>query len=629
MIYSILVNCKGQSVSALLSFWEHGAAHRATAAREMRVLIVGGGSAGCVLARRLTEDPSCEVTLLETGGDVDTHDPPSIMRSANPWQIIEGAGSEPFRFPALLSRRAAGQEPKVYWRGRGLGGSSAVNGMQTIRGTPEDFDELWVGLRGCEGFGSKDVLPYYRKLESDRDFGDADAHGADGPLPITRSAPERWGGSDRTIYDACLELGYGEVADHNAFERNLVGMSAFARNDLEPNDGERSTTGTNRAAAGGRAGRISAYDAFLAPVRDDPSRNLTVVTGAHVERVLFDGAQRATGVQAAVGGGPSARYDADHVILCGGAVHSPAILQRSGIGPAALLESLAIPQVAALPVGHNLQDHPGIKLAFTLKPHLRATSADVRHTSVVGRYSSGVPGAGAADMQLVATNFGVLNLDAPPDDPAWGVGGVVAILNEVFSQGELTVTSPDSHVEPTIEENMGSDPRDLARLVDAAERLLTIGETQAVRDAAVEGEPVGLAWNSPGTGVDVEAGGGSVVTRGMWEAMSRAEQEAWVVNNCADSQHASGTCRMGKADDPAAVVDLESRVIGVDGLSVVDASIMPSSVRGNIHLTVLMLAEMMADKLKQQLLQAEAAGAEVFAEVEGEGAAHPGGSSRL
>ena len=102
----------------------------------MRVLIVGGGSAGCVLARRLTEDPSCEVTLMETGGDVDTHDPPDIMRSANPWQIIAGAGSEPFRFPALLSRRAAGQQPKVYWRGRGLGGSSSVNGMQTIRGAP-------------------------------------------------------------------------------------------------------------------------------------------------------------------------------------------------------------------------------------------------------------------------------------------------------------------------------------------------------------------------------------------------------------------------------------------------------------------------------------------------------------
>jgi 5-(hydroxymethyl)furfural/furfural oxidase len=600
----------------------------------MRVLIVGGGSAGCVLARRLTEDPGCEVTLMETGGDVDTHDPPDIMRSANPWQIIAGAGSEPFRFPALLSRRAAGQQPKVYWRGRGLGGSSSVNGMQTIRGaphlaalsplplifsyksekslcgtgTPEDFDDLWVRDHGCDGFGSSDVLPYYRKLESDRDFGDAGAHGADGPLPITRSAPDRWGGSDQTIYDACVELGYGEVLDHNAFERNLVGMSAFARNDLEPNDGEHSTTGTNRAPEGGRAGRISAFDAFLAPVRNDPRRQLNIITDAHVERVLFDEAHRAIGVQAVVAGGESTRYDADHIVLCGGAVHSPAILQRSGIGPTALLQSLGIPQVAALPVGQNLQDHPGIKLAFALKPHLRATSADVRHTSVVGRYTSGVEGTGAADMQLVANNFGVLNLDARLDDPGWKVGGVVAILNEVFSQGELTVKSADSSIEPTLEENMGSDPRDLARLVDAANRLLDIGDTRAVRAAAVDGQPIGLAVNSPGTGVEA----GAVVTRAMWEAMSRREQEAWVVNNCADSQHASGTCRMGKGNDPAAVVDLESRVIGVDGLSVVDASIMPASVRGNIHLTVLMLAEMMADKLKLQL----AGEAEATAELE-------------
>ena len=155
---------------------------------------------------------------------------------------------------------------------------------------------------------------------------------------------------------------------------------------------------------------------------------------------------------------------------------------------------------------------------------------------------------------------------------------------------------------------MGSDPRDLARLVDAANRLLDIGDTRAVRAAAVDGQPIGLAVNSPGTGVEA----GAVVTRAMWEAMSRREQEAWVVNNCADSQHASGTCRMGKGNDPAAVVDLESRVIGVDGLSVVDASIMPASVRGNIHLTVLMLAEMMADKLKLQL----AGEAEATAELE-------------
>ena len=138
--------------------------------------------------------------------------------------------------------------------------------MQAIRGTPEDFDDLWVQQDGCEGFGAADVLPYYQKLETDVDFGAAAAHGSSGPLPITRSSRARWGGNDAAIYDACVEMGYGEVQDHNAFERKLLGMSAFARNDLEPEDGKTSTDGANRAGAG-RAGRISAYDAFLAPVR--------------------------------------------------------------------------------------------------------------------------------------------------------------------------------------------------------------------------------------------------------------------------------------------------------------------------------------------------------------------------
>ena len=194
---------------------------------------------------------------------------------------------------------------------------------------------------------------------------------------------------------------------------------------------------------------------------------------------------------------------------------------------------------------------------------VRATSPDVRHTSVVGRYTSGVPGTGEADMQLIATNFGVLNLDAAPDDPAFAIGGVVIVLNEVFSQGRLRIVDADAGVEPAVEENMAADPRDLARLVDAAVRLLAIGESAAVRQAAVDGEPVGLARSSPGTGIE----GGDVVTKATWDRMSRAEQEAWVRLNCADSQHASGTCRLGRAGDPAAVVDLEGRVIGVPGLS--------------------------------------------------------------
>ncbi len=561
------------------------------------VLIIGGGSAGCVLARRLTEDPNLSVILLETGGDISSEDPPHIVRTANPWQVIQGKGSDPYRFPALTSRRAAGQEARVYWRGRGLGGSSAVNGMQTIRGTPEDFDDIWVKKDGCDGYGSEDVLPYYKKLESDTDYGDDPAHSDDGPLPITRSPRSRWGGSDGVIYDACVELGYGEAVDHNAFQRGLNGMSAFARNDLEPCDGFTSTTGSNRAGDG-RAGRVSAYDAFVAPIREQRAAQLTIVTEAHVERITFDASgTRATGALVSVADNPTRECHADYVVLCGGAIHSPAILQRSGIGPKTVLENLGIPCLADIPVGQNLQDHPGIKLAFTLKPHLRASTADVRHTSVVGRYSSGVAGCGEADMQLVANNFGVLSLDAKPDDPAFAVGGVVAILNEVFSQGRLMIRSADPQIEPSVDENMASDPRDLARLVDAANRLLAIGESRAVKDAAVEGEPIGLARASPGTGVE----GGGLLEKSEWEQMSQAEKEVFVRLNCADSQHASGTCRLGRTEDSAAVVDLEGRVIGMQRLSVVDASIMPSSVRGNIHLTVLMLAEMMADKLKSQL----------------------------
>jgi choline dehydrogenase-like flavoprotein len=230
---------------------------------------------------------------------------------------------------------------------------------------------------------------------------------------------------------------------------------------------------------------------------------------------------------------------------------------------------------------------------------------------VVSRYTSGVPGTGEADMQLIATNFGVLNLDAASDDPTFAIGGVVIVLNEVFSQGRLRIVDADAGVEPAVEENMAADPRDLARLVDAAVWLLAIEESTAVMQAAVDGEPVGLARSSPGTGIE----GGDVVTKATWDRMSTANQEAWVHIKCADSHYALGTCRLGRAGDPAAVVDLEGRVIGVPGLSIVDASIMPSSVRGNIHLTVLMLAELMADKLKQQLAVAEV----VVEELEAEG----------
>ena len=219
------------------------------------VIIVGGGSAGCVLARRLTEPgaPPAEVILLETGSDNRTAERPAHMKSPMPGDII---ADEDWLFPQMQATRAPGQAPALYWRGRGLGGSSTINGMQAIRATPEDMD-AWEAA-GCEGWGAEEVLPYFSKFERDLDFGDSSAaHGADGLLPIQRlPAADRssWGSVDNALFDAAQEIGWAEVPDHNSFERNSVGISPFARNDVLDAD-----------ATEHEVGRVSVYDGIPPP----------------------------------------------------------------------------------------------------------------------------------------------------------------------------------------------------------------------------------------------------------------------------------------------------------------------------------------------------------------------------
>lgn len=345
-------------------------------------IIVGAGSSGCVLAHRLTAPPTaagCRVILLETGGDVRTAARGSHMVSPNPMDVI---GDDAWSFNAgMTARRTTAQQPATYWRGKGVGGSSSINGMQAIRGTPEDFDS-WTAA-GCEGWGADDVLPFYKLLETDLDFGQSNpaAHGSAGPLPIGRHSADQstWGGADRAFYAACSQgLGWAEVPDHNAFERGAVGVSRFARNDVLPNN--RGESGT----PGATPGRVSAADAWLDPIREDPANPLEIRTGLTVERILFDEAtgQRAIGVVCrretdgggdADGGGELVEVLGDEVILCAGAVHSPAILQRSGIGPAPLLQGLGVAVRAELPVGENFQDHPGLRLAIPLAPHAQVS----------------------------------------------------------------------------------------------------------------------------------------------------------------------------------------------------------------------------------------------------------------
>ena len=512
-------------------------------------LIVGAGSSGCTLTARLTEYPGTTVLLLEAGPDFRSADCPPEMLSANPLGM-----NDPIRFPdhcwpELTATRTAQQAPRRYDRGRGTGGSSSINYQVTFRGMPDDYDR-WADA-GAVGWSYADVLPYFRKLEDDHDFGDAPHHGCGGPVPIERKRVAEWGKMDLALLEAALDLGYPWSPDHNA--PGPGGIGPYAANRL-----------------GNR--RISAADAYLEPARGRP--NLTVVGNAHVDRVLFDG-RRATGVRAQIDGAWRELYGRE-VLLCAGSAFSPGILVRSGIGPATNLATLGIPVLADLPVGKMLQDHSFIGLDVHLQPHARATSVQDRFISSVLRYSSELGGAGENDMIIVSQNLN--GTDEAGLEHGWL--GVVTWQN--FSRGELRVTSPDPFVMPEIEERMLSDERDLIRLRDGARRLFRLARHRAFANVA---ESIELN-ERPGIALS--------------DDLPDHEIDAWMLATVLDTWHLVGTCRMGAPDDPHTVVDPTCRVLSVDGLRVIDGSVMPEVPRANTHLTCVMIAEKMADELRRQ-----------------------------
>lgn len=551
-------------------------------------LILGGGSAGCVLAARLTEVPNARVTLVEAGRDILPPNLPPDVASRYPGR----AYLDPRNLWQGLQARYGRGPARRYEQARILGGGSAINAMMSNRGAPSDYDE-WQSL-GAEGWGWENVLPYFRKLEADRDF-DGPLHGDSGPLKIRRPDDRALSPFVARVMDTLDAQGFPIRPDQNGPWQDGAFRGAVGQSD----QGMRQPTSLT----------------WMTPeVRSRP--NLTILTGHRALRLTLDG-RRATGAEVQAPDGQTLRIAAQRVIVSMGATHSPALLMRSGLGPADHLQSTGIVPVLDIPgVGANLMEHPSIALGAYLPPALRVRDRGEHHEQGVWRYSSGIPGTPSGDMH------GAILSRSGWHSVGLRIGSIFFWVNKSFSRGQLRLTSADPLVEPLVDFNMLDDVRDLDRLKGA----VRMG-AQALCDPALAAicGPVFPTSYTPRVAKVAVPGVWNAVQRGALSAMldvagplraglihmlvtqgvtlrdllaDDATLDAFVRANVGGTWHASGTCRMGRADDPAAVTGTDGAVHGLGGLHVVDASLMPAIPCANTNIPTIMMAERIADMLK-------------------------------
>ena len=429
-------------------------------------------------------------------------------------------------------------------RGKVVGGTSAINGQVLLRGVPEDYDS-WAA-EGNDQWGYINVLPFFRKLETDMDIAD-DFHGGEGPIPVRRFKREEWLPFQQAFVQASLEAGYPEDYDMNAPDSGGVGP-------IPMNNPE--------------GVRMSTALTFLSAVRH--RLNLTVRANVVVRRILFDG-KKAVGVEVE-SGDEVYRVEADQIVLSAGAMASPQLLMLSGVGPAEHLREMGVEVVHELPgVGQNLRDHPIVAVICQVRddheqdPLAPRTQTGLRYTAT-GSHDRN-------DMQITASSFSTPIGGADPFE-AGGVR-IQCILELADGAGEVRLSANDPHVQPALNYRYLEPARDRERLREAVRISMQLLEHDAF-----------------GPIVD------KVLQPSEEDLASDEALDAWMMRTVFNTTHASGTCKMGPASDPMAVVDQQLNIHGLENIKVADASVMPNVIRANTNCTTIMIGERCAEWLR-------------------------------